>query len=203
MDIRNEKIESECFYHIYNRGINGCLIFKNEENYSFFLKKFELYLDKYCDIYSYCLMPNHFHFLIKAKSEDELKKLILINNNLKSISNMGLHSPINIVSKQLGKFISSYSQAYNKVHKRHGPLLESPFKRIKVDTLDYLKNLILYIHLNPVDIGIDYDIYKFSSYNSVVSKNKTKIKREEILELFDNEENFMNCHRIYHQKNRK
>lgn len=71
------------------------------------------------------------------------------------------YAPSKIVSKQFSKFISSYSQAYNKTNNRHGALLESPFKRVCVDTEEYLKNLIIYIHLNPVEININYENYIF------------------------------------------
>jgi REP element-mobilizing transposase RayT len=194
MNIRNEILEPDCFYHIYNRGINGCVIFDTDENYLFFLQKFAKYLDELCDIYCYCLMPNHFHFLIKVKSIAEIEEFA--NNTLKNISksNAGLHSTTNIVSKQIGKLISSYSQSYNKVKKRHGNLLESPFKRIKITSEEYLKNLILYIHSNPLDLGIGIGNYKYSSYQAIISKSKTKIKRNKVLEIFDNLDNFIYCH---------
>ena len=55
------------FYHIYNRGNNKENIFFEEKNYYYFLKKFDEYLSAFSDVYAYCLMPNHFHFLIKIK----------------------------------------------------------------------------------------------------------------------------------------
>ncbi len=55
------------FYHIYNRGNNGIVIFYEERNYGYFLKKLYHYLGEYIDIYAYCLLPNHFHFLIRIR----------------------------------------------------------------------------------------------------------------------------------------
>lgn len=131
------------------------------------------------EVYAYCLMPNHFHFLIKIKSKEELETFVKVSNFDKGGSDLdkanhknGLHSISNIVSKQMGKFISSYSQSFNKVNNRHGALLESPFKRIRVDTDEYLKNLIIYIHLNPADIKINYQDYIFSSYTAILVKSK-------------------------------
>jgi len=57
---------SNQFYHIYNRGNNGEKIFYTSENYLFFLKRYDHYLSDYADTYAYCLLPNHFHFLIKV-----------------------------------------------------------------------------------------------------------------------------------------
>ncbi len=194
--IRNQIIEPDCFYHVYNRGINGGNIFLNTDNYHFFLNKFSKYLNSVCNVYSYCLMPNHFHFLVKIKSKEELihfvNSEIKINDEIKN----GLHSFESIFSKQTAKFLSSYTQALNKVSNRHGALLESPFKRIKIDSEDYLKNLIIYIHQNPTSLDLDFRTYVFSSYKAIISTNQTNIKRKEVIDLFNDLENF----KFVHQK---
>ena len=200
MNIRNETLDADGFYHIYNRGINGCNVYICEENYRFFLKQFSKYLIEYVDVYAYCLMPNHFHFLIKIKTE--IKTIVKVpnfdNGKLIDKKNLaiekGLHSTDSIVSKQIGKFISSYTQAFNKVNVRSGALFESPFKRKRIDNYDYLKNLILYIHLNPQDIKQDYKNYKFSSYFGIISNLKTNIVKEVIIEIFGDLENFIYTH---------
>lgn len=197
MDIRNEILEPGIFYHIYNRGINSKKIFDSKENYLFFLRKFALYVNPVCDTYAYCLMPNHFHFLIKVKSELDIKtfsKDSTFNKYEKSNPEKGLHSFDSVVSKQIGKFISSYSQSYNKVTNRHGALLESPFKRKRIVTEEYLKNLIIYIHLNPTALKQDINTYPFSSYSSIISNFKTNLKRTETITIFGDLENFIYSH---------
>ena len=194
MNIRNEILEPDSFYHIYNRGINSCKIFDSEENYLFFLEKFSKYMNGVADVYAYCLMPNHFHFLVKIKSESEIKTFIKVLNFDKVNSGKGLHSFDSLISKQMGKFISSYSQAYNKVTNRHGALMESPFKRKRIDSKEYLKNLIIYIHLNPLDLKKSFENYMFSSYKTVLSEAKTNLKRQETIILFDDIENLIYCH---------
>lgn len=192
MDIRNQNLEQDCFYHIYNRGVNGDKVFQENDNYKFFMSQFLKYLSQVCDLYAYCLMPNHFHFVIKIKSNKELIELFEEKN--KKSKNKGLHSKESLASKQLSKFISSYTQAYNKVFDRHGPLFESPFKRKKIDSEQYLRNLIIYVHQNPMDIKKDFKSYKFSSYTTVLSSLKTNLKRREVIEYFDDLENFVFCH---------
>ena len=197
MDIRNEILEPEVFYHIYNRGINSEKIFDSKENYLFFLRKFTTYVNPVCDVYAYCLMPNHFHFLIKVKSELEIKNFSKVSTFTKDDlgkQEKGLHSFDSIVSKQIGKFISSYSQAYNKVTNRHGALLESPFKRKRIVTEEYLKNLIIYIHLNPTELKQEIDKYQFSSFSSILSHFKTNLKRIETIAIFGDLENFIYSH---------
>ena len=192
MDIRIQNLESDCFYHIYNRGINGDKIFQIEDNYFFFMKQFLKYLGNVFDLYAYCLMPNHFHFVIKVKSEEEL--LEFSKGKALVLKNVGLHSIKSLPSKQLSKFISSYTQSYNKVYQRHGPLFESPFKRKKIDSEQYLKNVIIYVHQNPIDIKENFRRYKFSSYLATTSSLKTNLKRKEVIECFNDLENFIFCH---------
>lgn len=194
MDIRNEVLLPDGIYHIYNRGINSCEIFNSDENYLYFLKKFNTYLSPTCNVYAYCLMPNHFHFLIKIKEKETID--LYASQHLKSIerNEKGLHSGSNVFSKQMSKFISCYTQSYNKVNIRHGSLLESPFKRIKVDNEDYLKNLILYIHRNPSDESKIFENYIYSSYLAITSSKKTILLRDDVLRLFGSQENFIYSH---------
>ena len=65
-------MEENKFYHIYNRGNNKDLIFLEDENYRFFLERFNKYLQNFVNLYAYCLMPNHFHFLILLKSNSDI-----------------------------------------------------------------------------------------------------------------------------------
>lgn len=60
------------YYHIFNRGNNGQWIFYKDKNYPYFLEKYKDYMLSYWDTYAYCLLPNHFHLLIKVKSEAAL-----------------------------------------------------------------------------------------------------------------------------------
>ncbi len=55
-------------YHVYNKSVGGVLLFKSSNDYFYFLKKLERYILPIADIYAYCLIPNHFHFLLKIKN---------------------------------------------------------------------------------------------------------------------------------------
>ena len=189
MQIREQPLEPSCFYHIYNRGINGQPIFLQADHFEFFLQKAKHYLLPYFEVYAYCLMKNHFHFLIRTKELDQNHHPILNRNTT------GLHSEHHVYSKQMGKLISSYTQAFNKIKGRNGALLESPFKRLKIDTESYLRNLIIYIHQNPLDIGISVSNYEYSSYKAIISDGKTVLQRTEVISYFDDLENFKFCHR--------
>lgn len=196
-DIRTTPIEADHFYHIYNRGINGENIFKSDHNYLFFFNKISEFLVAVCDVYAYCLMSNHFHLLIKIKSDDELESFTKVQNPNADFNVKGLHSPQNIFSKQFARIFNSYSQAFNKENNRHGALIESPFKRKAITSDEYLINTIVYIHQNPQNHSVvdDFSKYNFSSYQSILSNSKTLLKRDEVIELFDDKENFILSHK--------
>ena len=69
---RTLPLHSDTFYYIYNRENNGNPIFFQEKNYKYFLEKYAEYISDYMDTYAYCLIPNHFHLLIKIKPEKEV-----------------------------------------------------------------------------------------------------------------------------------
>lgn len=194
MDIRNQPIEADKFYHIYNRGVNGEVIFKSTRNFDFFLKKVEEYLIPVCEIYAYCLLPNHFHFLVRIKSESELESLVKVSNLDKA--ERGLHTQQNIFSKQFSRLFNSYSQAFNKENGRHGALIESPFKRKEINNLDYLRRVLIYIHRNPQlhELVEDFRDYNYSSYKSILNNSENFLQKNEIIELFDDKEDFIFCH---------
>ena len=101
-----EILEENCYYHIYNRGINGCEIFKNRDNYAYFLKLFSKYLIPHVSVFFYCLLKNHVHFVIRIDVDEK------------------------IVSQGFSNFFNAYAKAFNKAHNRTGSLFEKHFKRI-------------------------------------------------------------------------
>ena len=109
------------FYHVFNRGNNKEIIFFNIENYKYFLKKFDYYLSKYLDLFAYCLLPTHFHFLVKVKDNDTIVKA-------KKIDAIASSDVIDILSstitEQFRRFFLSYSQAINKQQNRSGSLFQ-------------------------------------------------------------------------------
>src|SRR5206468_12042072 len=60
-----------CLYHIYNQAVGSELLFRDEENFKFFLAKYSLHVSAICDTYCYNLMPDHFHFIIRIRSKDD------------------------------------------------------------------------------------------------------------------------------------
>ena len=180
-----DPLEPNRFYHIYNRGNNDENIFIEEKNYSFFLQKMIKYLVPMADIYSYCLLKNHFHILLKIKSKEHLPEKYKVN----------VHLPIS-------NLFNSYTKSINKSYNRTGSLFQEHLKRICVKDEQYIKELVLYIHLNPVKHNFtdNFKTYQNSSYRAYLSDKPSNLSREYILELFGGKENFEFCH---HEKQLK
>ena len=160
------------YYHIYNRGNNGEKIFYSSANYTFFLKRFDHYFSDIVETLAYCLLPNHFHFLIKVKNKD-------------------------IISENFKNFFISYSKAINIQEQRTGSLFQKRFKRKILEDKSSILSAILYIHSNPSHHNIrkDYINYSYSSYKSILSEKETKLNRKEVLEIFDSRDNFIKLHK--------
>jgi hypothetical protein len=103
-------------------------------------------------------------------------------------------------SAQFGHLFNAYTQAINKRFNRTGSLFETPFERKIVTSQEYLKDLIYYIHLNPVHHGLvdAFADYKWSSYQSILSDKPTNLNRNDVLDFFGNYQNFIDFHQVKH-----
>lgn len=179
-------IETERYYHLFNHANEGFDLFRNDENYRFFLQRYIKYVHPYTDTYAYCLMPNHFHFAVRIKRVEESETL------------MKSEYPNRIVTNAIKNWLLSYSKSYHSVFSTRGNLYYQKIRRKEITTEDYLFHLIGYIHMNPVKHGFtkNPDIWKFSSYRGYLTDRETLIQRESIIELFGGINNFL----IYHDR---
>jgi REP element-mobilizing transposase RayT len=195
-------LEPDYYYHIYNQGNYLGNVFLKEDNYTYFLRKLASYMSGYFKFYAYCLLPNHFHLLIKVKPAKQiLKQTKLDYPNKKIPLNKELTPSIfaqKMASERLRHFFISYSKSINKQENRRGSLFVKIFRRKKVYSDSYLKELIWYIHNNPVKHNIckDYKDYQWSSYKSFLSNKNSLLRREEVLDWFENRKNFIAYHEL-------
>ena len=185
------KLELGEYFHIYNRGNNHELLFIEHENYRYFLKLFAKHLNPILHLYAYCLLPNHFHFLIKIKEFDEIPDFKNSGKKYDDYSQIEKY-----LSQQFSNFLNAYSKSFNSYFKRRGSLFQERFGRIKIDSEEYFSQLVQYIHLNPVKHGNTnrFDNYPYSSYQSLISMKPTKLKREIVLEWFGGKDEFIKFH---------
>ncbi|WP_193553752.1 hypothetical protein [Flavobacterium silvisoli] len=179
MSEKKETIEQGCYYHIYNRGNNGCDVFFDTESYNYFLRLYDKYISPVADTFAWCLLKNHFHILvyIKLNHEVDIEKMEFSTVKLPKVI-----SP----SRQFSHLFNAYTQAINKKFNRTGSLFETTFERKKVTSDAYLQKLIFYIHNNPVHHGFTQhlNLYPWSSYDTILSDKTTKLKRNDVIDFF-------------------
>lgn len=174
------------YFHIYNRGVNSEDIFKEKDNYYYFLEKYKFYCGKALKTLAYCLLKNHFHLLVFINEKVEVPR----TDGKEGLFRLN-------ASKQLGHLFNSYAQSINKKYDRTGPLFESPFERKLVCNERYLMSLIHYCNQNAVHHGFVKNIndWEFSSYHDVLNNNNSIVAVGEILERFGNKERFKESHK--------
>ena len=202
------------FYHVYNRGVDKRIIFNSQEDYKRFIillylcnssenirldyligfqkKKYSELLDldvseKIVSIGAWCLMPNHFHLVLKEEVEGG-------------------------ISKFMGKLCTAYSMYFNNKNDRKGPLFSGRFKSKNASNDKYLKHLFGYIHLNPlgivlpkweeelkdsgglIDTGIRHLTgYKFSSFQEYIGIYRPEcsiINKDAFIDYFKDAKSF-------------
>jgi len=193
-------------YHIFNRANGSDKLFANKGNYLYFLERYKTYIAPVADTFCYCLMPNHFHLLVRLKEEKELERFFRkkyagryettfrkfqIETAFRKFQTFG-----KLVSKEFSNLFSSYAQAYNKQQRRKGNLFMHKFKRLLVQDDKYLLKLVHYIHLNPVTHGFCQKPgdWPYSSYGVLISDKPTWLKKTEVIEWFNDMNNFIYCH---------
>jgi REP element-mobilizing transposase RayT len=156
-----------CYYHVFNRGFGRIPVFQNEANYLYALRLIQKYFAKYfITTIAYCLMPNHYHFLLRQESDCS------IGNAIRDIFN-------------------AYVQGLNRQVQRQGAMFQGRFKAILIDNEPYLIHLCRYIHRNPIDgktplVGrLAY--WAYSNYPEWIGKRNGKlVDRKFVREYFSN-----------------
>ncbi len=178
MPRRQLPLQNGQIYHVYNRGQNHQLTFASNLHYQRAMSTLEFYLksqpisfssyirqtliarsgllsnnnnaDQKVDIIAYCLMPNHFHLLLRQNSQ-------------------------NGISHYLSLFQNSYTKYFNQLNKRQGPLFSTQFKAVHISSKEQLLHTSRYIHLNPYASSISKTVegclaYPWSSISAYISE---------------------------------
>jgi len=178
------------YYHVYNRGTEKRKIFLKNPDYNKFLEQIKKFnfpknTPKYVEIVAFCLMPNHFHFLL----------IPVVDNG------------IPLFMQKLG---TGYTMYFNKKYERTGVLFQGPYRCILIESDSHLLHLTRYIHLNPVKLiepewkekGIKnwdktnkfLEKYHWSSYKCYIGKEDVMfpIKRDVLPEECQDPEKYKN-----------
>jgi REP element-mobilizing transposase RayT len=191
------KLEFGKYYHVYNRGNNREDLFKENRNYEFFLRLYWKHILPVAETFAYCLMPNHFHFLIRIREQEEIQ-----TRNKPDRSSVGYSQerPVRFrelnPTQQFSNLFNSYTKSINKAYNRTGNLFKRPFQRREVTSERYFTELILYIHFNPQKhrLSKDFREYPYSSYRAFLDSTRTDLSRVEVLCWFGGVESYQSIH---------
>lgn len=175
MGLRKTILATDETYHIFNHSVAGIPIFKAQRECNMFMETMKFYLqtdpptrfsiyrtskDRFpikldqtlVSIICFCIMPNHFHFILRQEKDYGIKKFI------QRISN-------------------SFAHYFGLKYKHRGHIFEGNFKAVRVETEQQLLHLSRYIHLNPVTAFLveNPEDYLYSSYRIYLGKEKSKI----------------------------
>lgn len=154
--------EPQHIYHIYNEGNNKQQLFNRHEDYNAYIRLFQSYCLPYCDVLAWCLLPNHFHFMVQANDKCcELKK------------QGGLM--LDPLTNGFRKLLSAYAHDFNERNKRTGSLFRPKTKAKDLSQLqlvnaftrsDYYINCFYFVNQNALLHGLVKDLYqwKYSSF---------------------------------------
>src|SRR5215213_3992752 len=164
MPRRQTPFASDVYYHFYNRGNNRQAIFFESDNYLYFLSGIKKYLVPVVNIVAYCLMPTHYHILVRVKPQT---------------SEVSLQ-----VSRAMQKFLISYTKAINKRFERVGSLFQGQFQAKPIQTYPPLLNLCVYIHANPVKDGLVAlpEDWIYSNYLEWLGERNGKLVDQEFIQ---------------------
>lgn len=150
------------FHHVISRAVDGLYIFREYNEQSDFIRRLELLVEEDCfKIHAWVLMSNHFHLLL------EVRKISL--------------------SCSMQRLLTGYSMRFNRINNRQGHVFQSRFRSILVDRESYLKELVRYIHLNPLRAHIVDTVNSLRNYypnghNHIISVSSNSWQSTELME---------------------
>ena len=176
-------LEADHIYHIWSHANGNDNLFNCHEKYLYFLKKYRHYIHPYVETFAYCLMPNHFHIMIRIKmmliqQEKPISLLILEKISIDNFQNY-----LTLTLKHITKCIKEKEACFR-------------FNRKLIDNDSYMTSLIAYIHNNPSHHNFVEDInqWPYSSWHSYITNKKTNVNVKEGIDWFGNLDEFKKFH---------
>lgn len=208
-----EKLQPGISYHIFNHANGFENVFCNDGNYWFFLDKYRKHIAPIAETYAYCLMPNHFHMVVRIRKRDKIEEIIRNKSNVKfskpdkfskpnfsKAPNFGKvinHDEIEkFLSKQFANLFSAYTQAFNKMNHRMGSLFIKNFKREPINSRQHFIRTVIYVHRNPIHHGFReaYDDWPYSSYFGILNNDDFGVENAKVLTMFGGRNDFISEH---------
>ena len=178
---------------MFSRAVGFEKLFREDENYRYFLQKLLEHVLPVCSIWAYCLLPNHFHLLVEIHEEPILRQAFEKAKKNKTYQEEILPD---FIMERFSNFLNSYTKAFNKRYCRKGSLFLDYIRRVDIERDSQFSNCIFYIHKNPVHHGLTMSIesWKWSSYQSILFQADDFMEKEKVLDWYGGEQGFVEYH---------
>ena len=197
MPTKREPLLPNSTYHVYNHGIGNSDIFFEPANYDYFLDLYKKHISPYASLFAFCLLPNHFHLILKIGEYEQIEAFIkkreyhLSGNRYEKVNNK--------IAQIFGNLFNAYAKAVNKRYNRMGGIFVKSCKRKIVKDEDYLRQLILYVNTNAIhhQLAEEIEEWDYSSFRHIIHKNSFVVDYIQTLSLFNSPEEFRILHENY------
>lgn len=171
------------YYHIYNRGVNRRTIFKDEQDARRFLYLLNKYMNPAGNTFAYALMEDHFHLLINTHSAKLLPAFLIKDDK--------------VLGRTFGHLQNAYAKYFNLRYGSVSAVFERSYEREVVSNINYFRNLVIYIHRNPIKHGKAkaYDDYPWTSFHELLDPMLDSfLARDQVWQKFEGLKNFEFAH---------
>ena len=192
------------YYHLICKSIDGLFLFHDNIDYQVYIERLKKFTGDFIDIWSYCLIPNHTHHIIKTKSIEAVILFIesMVPENITAAMNAFSADSANeilfnkIIERQMNSFLVSYANYINNKYRRKGGIFQKPFKRIRIEEDGHLQQAIIYTNANAQKHKLteDFKKYPFSSYLPTIESDQHFIDSKGVVEFFNGIDKFILIH---------
>jgi putative transposase len=182
-------------YHLFSRAVGNEKLFIEDKNYAYFSNKLSLHTKEVADIFTYSLLPNHFHLVVRIKPIENIIENFAVVKRKKFdplITDIS-----DFIMERFSNFLNSYTKSINKMYNRKGALFMDYLKRSRVEEECDFTAFIFYTHKNAAHHGYKPTIgeWKHDAYHSLISDKPTKLLRDEVLNWFGGKDKFIEFHK--------
>jgi putative transposase len=179
-------------YHVFSHVVGSEQLFRCRNNYEVFLQRYYKHIMPVAETFTWNLLPNHFHFLIRVLPEEKLSKYYVGKKG----SAPDIDKLPDFVMQQFSNWLNSYAKTYNLIYQRRGALFVDYLKRVAIASDHQFTATVLYVNNNAQHHGIckNFEEWEWCGYHELVGTMPTMLLRNEVLDWFGGLARFKRLH---------
>ena len=193
MSFNKSILVPDTYYHICNQAVGREKLFIAEENYYYFLGLFRKYICPVADVFSFCLVPNRFDFLIRIRNRASIYRQM---RKLRYPYAHHMDIEPKFLLQQFSNFFNAYTKALNKQQNRKGRLFIQSFHRKALPYFEKFTRMIHDMHMLPVRKGLCRapEEWRFTSYMGIMENRGEWLQTHEVLNWFGSLADYIHMH---------